>query len=202
MMGAMSEPQTTTRPAHHDRPFLVRFRMRITVLAPAALLVVAWCWGRHPLPLPLLLGGTTCVLLGVALRLWAAGCLYKQEEVVCWGPFAYMRNPLYAGTLLIGCGLALLTGRWEALALVAVVMPAVYHPTVLYEECELRALFGPAFDAYCRSVPRWLPRLTPLRTGANRRASWSQIRRNREHRHLIAQLLCLAAFYAIDLLQR
>ncbi|MHB0938943.1 MAG: methyltransferase family protein [Armatimonadota bacterium] len=194
----MNEPQTTTKPA---RPVLVRFRMRITVLVPAALLVVAWFWGRHPLPLPWLLGGTACVLLGAALRLWAAGCLRKQEAVVCWGPFAHMRNPLYAGTLLIGCGLALLTGRWESLALVAAVMLAVYLPTVLHEERELRALFGPAYDDYCRAVPRWLPHLTPLRVDGAR-PSWTQIRHNREHRHLIAQLLCLAAFYAIDLLKR
>jgi len=176
--------------------------MRITVLVPAALLAVSWFWGRHPLPPAYLWGGTACVLLGIALRLWAAGCLRKQEAVVCWGPFAYMRNPLYAGTLLIGCGLALLTGRWESLALVPAVMLAVYLPTVLHEERELRALFGPAYDDYCRDVPRWLPRLVPLRSGAGEYPSWSQVQQNREHRHLIAQLLCLAAFYAIELLQR
>lgn len=195
----MSESTTTTKPA---RPFLVRVRMRVTVLAPAALLVVSWYWGRHPLPPAYLWGGTACALLGMALRLWAAGCLRKQQDVVCWGPFAYLRNPLYAGTLLIGCGLALLTGRWESLALVLAVMLAVYYPTVLHEERELRALFGAAYDDYCRAVPRWLPRFTPLRTVAAERPSWTQVRLNREHRHLIAQLLCLAVFYAVEMLKR
>jgi len=32
---------------------------------------------------------------------------------------------------------------------------------ILYEEPHLRATFGTAYDAYCRSVRRWLPRRVP-----------------------------------------
>jgi protein-S-isoprenylcysteine O-methyltransferase Ste14 len=186
-----------------DRAFLVRFRTRITMLAPVALLLAAWWWGPRALPLALWLGGTACVLLGIALRLWAAGCLRKQQALVCWGPFAYLRNPLYVGTLLIGVGLGLLTGRWEALALVAALMLAVYLPTVLHEERELRALFGPAYDAYCREVPRWLPRFFPGLPAVldGDRPCWRLVRHNREHRYLLVQLAFLGAFYAVYLLK-
>jgi len=177
--------------------------MRITLLAPPALLLAAWLVGPRALSLPVWVGGTACVLLGIGLRLWAAGCLRKQEALACGGPFAYLRNPLYVGTLLIGCGLGVLSGHWESPVLVAALMLTVYVPTVRHEERELRALFGPAYDAYCREVPRWVPRLTPLRSEPpGERPRWALVRRNREHRHLLAQLAILGAFYLVYWLKR
>jgi len=198
----MIQQQTILEQTADDRIFLVRFRTRITMLVPVALLLAAWWWGQALSP-AVWLGGTACVLLGIALRLWAAGCLRKQEALVCWGPFAYLRNPLYVGTLLIGSGLGLLTGRWEALALVATLMLTVYLPTVRHEERVLRALFGPAYDAYCREVPRWLPRLTPRRSAgfAVVQPRWRLVQHNREHHHLLVQLAFLAAFYAVQLVK-
>jgi len=48
--------------------------------------------------------GLALVAAGEALRLWAAGHLYKTRELVASGPYAWIRHPLYAGTLLIGSG--------------------------------------------------------------------------------------------------
>lgn len=173
------------------------------MLALLMLLLAAWRWGPSALPPYLGIAGTACVLLGIALRLWASGYLRKQQELVRGGPFAYLRNPLYVGSLFIGVGLGILTGRWEAPALAAAFMLAVYVPTVLHEERQLRALFGPAYDAYCREVPRWLPRLNPWRTKEPDAdtPSWTLIRQNREHHHLIIHLALLCAFFVVYLLR-
>jgi len=185
------------------RTLLMRVRTRLTMLALVLLLLAAWRWGPDALPLSLGLAGTACVLSGIALRLWASGCLRKQRELVCCGPFAYLRNPLYAGTLFIGVGLGLLTGRWEAPVLVLAFMLAVYVPTVLHEERQLLAIFGPDYYAYCREVPRWFPRLTPRRTAeANGEGPcWALVRQNREHHHLLIHLALLGAFFVVYLLK-
>ena len=182
--------------------FFVRYRMKITLLMPALLLGVAWCAGPATLAAPWWAGGIACVVLGIALRLWASGYLRKEETLIRWGPFAFLRNPLYAGTFLIGSGFALLTGRWESLPLLLAGMLAVYLPTARYEERILLARFGEAFRDYCRVVPPWFPRLTrPAAFPAGEPFSWSLLYFNGEHRHLILQLALLGVFYLVHLVK-
>jgi len=191
--------EASGRPQHERMP-LARLRTRITLLAPLSLLVVAWCWGRYPLSIAWQISAPLCVLLGIALRLWAAGYLKKRQELVCWGPFSYLRNPLYLGTFLIGCGFALLSGRWESLLLVVAVMCAVYLPAILYEEHLLREWFGAPYAAYCRAVPRFWPRLwRPYRRGEGAPYCWALLRYNQEHYHIAVQLAFLVGFYGIQL---
>src|SRR5262245_6566966 len=54
--------------------------------------------------------GLPLIAAGGALRTWAAGHLLKTRELTMTGPYAFTRNPLYVGTLLIGIGFGLLTG--------------------------------------------------------------------------------------------
>jgi protein-S-isoprenylcysteine O-methyltransferase Ste14 len=83
------------------------------------------------------------------------------EHLVVGGPFRYVRNPAYVCVVKMVAGQALLFGSWATLAY-SVFLAAGFHLfVVLYEEPALRAQFGVEYDAYCRSVPRWLPRLRP-----------------------------------------
>ncbi len=54
------------------------------------------------------LSGLGFALAGLAMRIWSMGYLLKKEELATAGPYGRTRNPLYVGTWLIGCGLALL----------------------------------------------------------------------------------------------
>jgi hypothetical protein len=47
-----------------------------------------------------------------------------------------------------------------------------YQRIVLLEESCLRLEWGAEFEAFCRSVPRWLPRWRDLRGEFGRRLSW------------------------------
>jgi protein-S-isoprenylcysteine O-methyltransferase Ste14 len=74
------------------------------------------------------------------------------------GPYVRMRNPLYAGLLLAIAGLALWRDSGGLLGLALVGWLAAHWWLIRVEEPALRRRFGAAYDAYLRSVPRWLPR--------------------------------------------
>jgi protein-S-isoprenylcysteine O-methyltransferase Ste14 len=102
------------------------------------------------------------VLPGLALRATASGTVKKNRELAVTGPYAYTRNPLYLGSTLIAAGFALALLSWPVALLLAVGFAAIYIPVIASEERFLRATF-PEFEIYCRSVPRFIPRLSAAR---------------------------------------
>src|SRR5574340_761522 len=48
--------------------------------------------------------GAIITIAGEWLRLWAAGHLRKNKQLTTTGPYSYVKNPLYIGTLLITIG--------------------------------------------------------------------------------------------------
>ncbi len=97
------------------------------------------------------------VLPGIWLRGYASGYVRKDAQLTTTGPYAYTRNPLYLGSMLIAFGFAAAAASWIILALLVALFAAIYIPTILSEEAYLREHFG-GFDAYARVVPRLLPR--------------------------------------------
>ena len=51
---------------------------------------------------PLFALGVAFVLAGALLRGWGAGHLVKNDSLAITGPYAHLRHPLYAGSLLVG----------------------------------------------------------------------------------------------------
>jgi protein-S-isoprenylcysteine O-methyltransferase Ste14 len=81
------------------------------------------------------------------------------RRLVVSGPFRAVRNPAYLAALGVLLGEALLLGS-RAVLVYAGAMAVVFHLfVVLYEEPALRRKFGAEYDAFCREVPRWIPRL-------------------------------------------
>ena len=130
--------------------------------APSGFLLVAvFAWFSRPTPRSLL-AGLPVAVAGLFLRAWAAGCLAKNRELSTGGPYAYTRNPLYLGTLLVALGLAI-TARSPGLAvLFAAYFLLVYLPVMGLEEQHLRAIF-PEYDDYARRVPALWPRIPRVR---------------------------------------
>ncbi len=96
---------------------------------------------------------------GVWLRGYAAGYVKKNQELTRTGPYAYTRNPLYLGSMLIAFGFAGASRSWVVLVALAVLFAVIYWPTIRSEEAFLRGEFA-EFEEYARAVPRLLPRLT------------------------------------------
>jgi protein-S-isoprenylcysteine O-methyltransferase Ste14 len=105
------------------------------------------------------------VLPGLWLRGYAAGYVKKNRELTQTGPYAYTRNPLYLGSISIAAGFAVALLSWVVAAALAGMFLLIYVPVIASEERFLRAMFS-EFDAYCRRVPRLIPRLTSARVPA------------------------------------
>jgi len=122
-------------------------------------IVVVFAWLSHPTAQSLLIG-LPVALAGLSLRAWAAGCLAKNQQLARSGPYAHVRNPLYAGTLLVAAGLVIASRNLWLGILFAAVFAFVYLPVIQLEEQHLRRLF-PDYADYAAHVPALLPRLTP-----------------------------------------
>lgn len=123
------------------------------------MLVAAFAWFARPTFFSLSCG-IPISLAGLALRAWAAGHLAKNQKLATGGPYAYIRNPLYAGTLLVALGLATAARSFWLAALFAAVFLLVYLPAVMLEEQHLTTLF-PGYARYAATVPSLIPYRRP-----------------------------------------
>jgi protein-S-isoprenylcysteine O-methyltransferase Ste14 len=103
--------------------------------------------------------GAILVVPGLLIRALASGYVRKNESLATSGPYAYTRNPLYLGSLLIGLGFAMAAKSWWVGVVLVVMFLAIYLPVIRDEEKFLRQKF-PEFEEYARRVPRMLPRFT------------------------------------------
>jgi protein-S-isoprenylcysteine O-methyltransferase Ste14 len=77
--------------------------------------------------------------------------------LITYGPYAYTRNPLYVGEMVLWLGWAILYGSLVVL-LVMVVLTVVIILVVPWEERVLARQFGETYRQYQARVPRWLGR--------------------------------------------
>jgi len=136
-------------------------RIRVPLGFVTAGLYLFELWRRAPHPAAVA-WSLALVLPGLGLRGYAAGYVKKNRELTQTGPYAHTRNPLYLGSMLMAAGFAVALLSWPVAVVLAVGFAVIYVPVIASEERFLRVTF-PDFDAYCRQVPRLIPRLTPAR---------------------------------------
>jgi protein-S-isoprenylcysteine O-methyltransferase Ste14 len=137
---------------------------------------------------PLIALGGMLAALGLWIRAWSAGTIHKNERLTTTGPYAFTRNPLYVGSLLIGLGVAAAGGHWIWPAVFIGLYAALYSRTMAREAGRLRELFGNQYREYAANVPGFVPRVTPYRGGAagsDLGFRWSQYLWNREWEALL-----------------
>ena len=129
---------------------------------------------------------------GVWLRGYAAGYVKKNQELTRTGPYAYTRNPLYLGSMLIALGFSVASRSWVVLAVLVVLFAVIYWPTILSEEAFLRNEFV-GFDSYVKAVPRLLPRFGRVRSGPSAMFNIQQYLHHREYNAGMGSLAIYAA---------
>ena len=133
-------------------------RIRVPLGFVTAALYLFELWRRAPQPAAVA-WSLALVLPGLWLRGYAAGYVKKNRELTQTGPYAHTRNPLYLGSMLMAAGFAVALLSWPVALVLALGFLVIYVPVIASEERFLRATF-PEFEAYCRQVPRLIPRIT------------------------------------------
>jgi protein-S-isoprenylcysteine O-methyltransferase Ste14 len=149
-----------------------------------------YLWLARP-TLPFLAAGAVLAAAGLLIRALASGHVRKNEVLTTTGPYAYTRNPLYLGSILLGVGFALAARSGWIAALLVCFFLAIYVPVIHSEEAFLRRRF-PEFEDYARRVPRLIPRLRApqgFTQGFSRDLYW----KHREYNAALGTLLMLAA---------
>jgi protein-S-isoprenylcysteine O-methyltransferase Ste14 len=153
---------------------------------------VLYFWLAWPTWRTLALGAVS-IIPGLVIRALASGHVRKNEALATSGPYAYTRNPLYLGSLLVAIGFAVAArSLWVAAGLVAMFF-AIYIPVIRSEEAFLRERF-PEFQEYANEVPRMIPRMTPaFRNEASAEFSMDLYLKHREYNALLGSLALVAA---------
>lgn len=116
-------------------------------------------------------------LAGVA----AAGTVTRRrsrnvQRLVTYGAFAWTRNPLYVGNLLIWTGFVIGSGVLWFMPVALALFAVEYTLIVRYEEGVLESTFGNEYVDYKTSTPRWVPR--PPKTRAQGEHDWGEALRS------------------------
>lgn len=151
-------------------------------------LAAVFLWFARPTSASLW-AGAAVVLAGLVVRAWAAGTLEKNWRLTVTGPYAFTRNPLYLGSLIIGLGAAAASARpWFAVVFAAF-FAWTYGATMRAEAERLREEFGESYVRYSERVPLFLPRRAPYRVappdGEDTAFSFRRYCRNKEYEALL-----------------
>jgi protein-S-isoprenylcysteine O-methyltransferase Ste14 len=121
--------------------------------------------------------GLIMILFGEFMRLWGvsyAGAATRTREagaseLVSNGPFAYVRNPLYVGNILIYVGAVVLSGVWFPYLSILVFLFFYFQYTFIisHEEDKLEELFKESYIEYKKHVPRFIPKFIADKNKSN-----------------------------------
>jgi protein-S-isoprenylcysteine O-methyltransferase Ste14 len=115
---------------------------------------------------PIILGIVTMIgfVWGFILAGTGSPVLYHMpEELIVRGSYRFVRNPMYVGHCLLIFGQAVLFKSFGFLLYLLVFFLMLHVLVVFVEEPMLKREFGESYEQYCKSVPRWIPRLRPFR---------------------------------------
>ena len=126
------------------------------------------------------------MLPGLILRGFASGHVQKDKQLTTSGPYAYTRNPLYLGSLLLAAGFAISARSLWVVAIMFLTLILIYVPVVAAEERFLRNAF-PEYNDYARHVPRLFPRFAPYGSSSSTYSS----ERYRNHHEYEASIGCV-----------
>jgi len=118
--------------------------------------------------------GFIIALSGELIRLWGVSWAGSETRttggvggtyLIVSGPFAYVRNPLYVGNILLYTGFGVMSlALFPYLQIAALVFFSLqYFLIVKEEESFLIEKFGIEFKNYLQNVPGFFPRFTPYK---------------------------------------
>jgi protein-S-isoprenylcysteine O-methyltransferase Ste14 len=154
--------ESLTSQLSHVVPLGLGIGLLATSHAPFAWLAVRFL----PRTVPWFWPGFCLVVLGLAFsviaRRWLGGnwsgmvTLKQDHELICTGPYRWVRHPIYTGLLLAVLGWAIALGEWRGLIALALTTVALLRK-ISIEERFLAQQFRAAYGSYRDAVPALVP---------------------------------------------
>jgi len=173
------------------------FKPRFAVIYPFGFFVMFFC----SLDEASIRAGIGFIIAGVLIRMWSNGYAIKNDELTTCGPYAFVRNPLYLGTLLIAIGFVIVLKseppllEWIAGGIFLLALSFMYYRTIKAEQGMLLEKFKEAYSDYCKQVPAMVPCLIPYSKGEKWPFSLSRLIYSREHKPVFWIFILLVVFY-------
>jgi len=140
--------------------------------------------------------GTAIAVVGMVIRMWAAGYVMKNKELATTGPYAHVRHPLYVGNILLLLAFSLASSLWWAFVLMGFLLWFYYPPTISYEDNKLRNLFGEEWENWSKNIHALIPTFGQKAGSVN--SEWSfkkSLMQNGEPVIVIYLIWCLYLLY-------
>lgn len=154
------------------------------------LFAMAYIWLARPTLRSIAIGAGISIL-GLLIRALASGHVTKNEQLTTSGPYAYTRNPLYFGSLVLAAGFAVASRTWWIALIAAAMFFLIYIPVIRGEEAFLRSRFA-EFEKYANQVPGLFPQLRPYQR-SDVSFSWNLYWKHREYNAALGTALMIAA---------
>jgi protein-S-isoprenylcysteine O-methyltransferase Ste14 len=131
-------------------------------------------WFARPTVLSLIVG-FVIIILGEIVRFWGVSIVGAETRttgpvggtyLITTGPFAYVRNPLYLGNMILYTGVGVMSmALFPWLQILALGWFYVQYTLIVTREEEyLAGEFRGEYERYRREVRRFFPRLLPYRS--------------------------------------
>jgi protein-S-isoprenylcysteine O-methyltransferase Ste14 len=145
-------------------------RLRVTIALLVAVLVLV-AVSERPLSRglegqALALAGLACISCAALGRIWTSIFIAGRKDAVLVreGPYAALRHPLYALSMLAMLGAGLATGSVTITLALVLIFGVLYSLAARGEDAWLAETHGPELERYRRTVPAFLPRWSSLET--------------------------------------
>lgn len=155
-------------------PILNTILFTIVVPGTVAVYIPMRLAGGYSRPLPGFLTwlGAVCAVTGAAIYFRCAwefavrglgtpAPIAPTKYLVTTALHRRIRNPMYVGVVLAIVGQGTIFRSLHVLEYAALMLLTAHIFVILYEEPTLQRQFGDSYDAYRRSVPRWIPKIRP-----------------------------------------
>ncbi|HDZ76707.1 MAG TPA: isoprenylcysteine carboxylmethyltransferase family protein [Candidatus Omnitrophica bacterium] len=170
------------------------FKLRFAILYPFGVFTVLFCNSDDKS----IIAGIGFIIVGLFIRLWANGYAIKMEKLTVSGPYAFVRHPLYLGTMFLVIGFVIMLKFYYIGICFIILMSIVYYRTIRNEEMWLEDIFKQRYRDYKRNVSAILPRIIPYRGGEKWPFSFSRLMQSKEYKVFLWMIILAITFHLKD----
>lgn len=167
------------------------FKLRFAILYPFSVFAVLFISPNEPS----FKAGMWWIIIGLLIRLWANGYAIKLDKLTTLGPYAFIRHPLYLGTMLVIIGFVIMLKLAVPGVLFTALVAFIYYWTIKKEERQLEGKFGNLYINYKEKVPAIIPTIFPYCEGQKWPFSFKRLIQSQEYKLFFWVIIITLVFY-------